>query len=87
MIENFSPDGRAAVDMLKTFIQSTAGTALLEEQALKLVGLPQDQTDEGIAAVCRELAKCFAQDGRLSRPCTHKFGPPDCVAGSPLSLQ
>jgi hypothetical protein len=64
MIERFSPEGRASLDVLKDFIRSTIGTALLKEQALKLAGLPQADIDEGLAAVCHELALCFAQDGR-----------------------
>lgn len=64
-IENFSLEGRAAIDTLKTFI-ATIDTALLDERALELAGLPQDDIDEGIADICRELAKWFAEDGRVS---------------------
>jgi hypothetical protein len=40
LVENFSTEGRAAVDVLKDFVQSTIGTAALDERALILAGLP-----------------------------------------------
>jgi hypothetical protein len=65
-IDNFSAEGRAAVDHLKDFIRSNVSIDVLREQALILAGLPQADIDEGLAAGCHELALCFAQDGRLS---------------------
>jgi hypothetical protein len=44
-IENFSAEGRAAVDYLKGFIREAVGTEFLAERALILAGLPQNHPE------------------------------------------
>jgi hypothetical protein len=53
--ERFSPQGRAALAVMKDFIRSETHLDVLNERALMLAGLPQEQIEEGLAKFCREL--------------------------------
>lgn len=64
MIEHFSPEGRAAILLIKNFIRENVSIDALEERALMLAGLPQAEVNAGVGDFCSELTAAF--EGELS---------------------